>query len=102
MIATGFKRRVERRPLPEALRVADLFSGAGGLSEGFRQAGCRVLAGSDIDPDACATYALNFPEATTVHGNIRNSGVWRNLVEASHDVDIVVGGPPCQAFSQMR
>src|SRR5438046_117756 len=43
----------------QAFRVADLFCGAGGMSEGFRQAGCRILVGSDIDPDACATYALN-------------------------------------------
>ncbi len=102
MNATRFDQRVEGRALPEALRVVDLFSGAGGLSEGFRQAGCRVLAGSDVDPDACATYALNFPEAVTVPGDIRDSGVRRKLVAASQDVDIVVGGPPCQAFSQMR
>lgn len=36
--------------------VVDLFSGAGGLSEGFRQAGFAVAAGSDNDPDALATY----------------------------------------------
>jgi DNA (cytosine-5)-methyltransferase 1 len=84
------------------LRIADLFSGAGGLSEGFRQAGYRILAGSDLDPDACATYALNFPEAEVVCGEIRALRVRRELLGAAAGADVVVGGPPCQAFSQMR
>jgi len=89
--------------LPDRVRVADLFCGAGGLSEGFRQAGCRILVGSDIDPDACATYALNFPEAHAIHGDIREPAVHREVTSAATaDVDIVIGGPPCQAFSQMR
>jgi len=89
--------------LTPRLRVADLFSGAGGLSEGFRQAGCRILVGSDIDPDACATFALNFPEAVSVHGDIRDAKVRGRLTSAATmDVDMIVGGPPCQAFSQMR
>ena len=83
-------------------RVVDLFCGAGGLSEGFRQAGYQVVAGSDFDPDACATYALNFPEAQTICGDIRNNSVRRKLISASRDAEIVVGGPPCQAFSQVR
>jgi DNA (cytosine-5)-methyltransferase 1 len=84
------------------LRVADLFAGAGGLSEGFRQAGYRILAGSDVDPDACATYALNFPEAWAVCGDIRELRVRREVLEAAAGADVVVGGPPCQAFSQVR
>lgn len=84
------------------LRVADLFCGAGGLSEGFREAGYRIAAGSDVDPDACATYALNFPEACTVNGDIREVRVRRELLEAAAGAEVVVGGPPCQAFSQMR
>jgi DNA (cytosine-5)-methyltransferase 1 len=84
------------------LKVADLFSGAGGLSEGFRQAGYRVMAGSDIDPDACATYALNFPDTRTINGDIRELAIRHELLEASAGVQVVVGGPPCQAFSQVR
>lgn len=80
----------------------DLFAGAGGISEGFRLEGFRAIAASDIDPDACATYKLNFPDAKVVHGDLRNPAVARELLEASLDADIVVGGPPCQAFSQVR
>lgn len=94
--------RVSEELGPESFAVADLFSGAGGLSEGFRQAGYRIAAGSDVDPDACATYALNFPEARTVCGDIRDPAVRERLVEAAVGAHLVVGGPPCQAFSQMR
>lgn len=86
----------------EPLGVMDLFAGAGGLSEGFRQAGFRVVAGSDLDPDACATYRVNFPEAETICGDIREREVRQQVTEAGRDVDVLVGGPPCQAFSQVR
>jgi DNA (cytosine-5)-methyltransferase 1 len=84
------------------LSLIDLFCGAGGLSEGFRQAGFRILAGSDIDPDACASFALNFPEAQSVHGDLRDASVREQLLARGNQALVVVGGPPCQAFSQMR
>ena len=86
----------------ESMQVVDLFCGAGGLSEGFRSAGFRVIAGSDIDPDACATYAANFTEAQTVWGDLREPGVQEELLEFARVAEVIVGGPPCQAFSQMR
>lgn len=87
----------------DSLSVADLFCGAGGFSEGFRQAGCRIVVGSDVDPDASATFATNFPEAESVNGDIRQPAVRRQVTAATAgDVDLIVGGPPCQAFSQMR
>lgn len=83
-------------------KVVDLFCGAGGLSEGFRSAGYQIVAGSDSDPDACATYQLNFPEAQAIYGDVRTIGVRRKIFAAARDAEIVVGGPPCQAFSQVR
>lgn len=82
--------------------VVDLFSGAGGLSEGFRQAGFAVAAGSDNDPDALATYQANFPEAEAVWGDIREQRVKERVRFAARKADVLVGGPPCQAFSQVR
>jgi DNA (cytosine-5)-methyltransferase 1 len=85
------------------LKLVDLFCGAGGFAEGFRQAGgYAIMAGSDIDPDACATFRLNFPEAATIHGDIRDAEVRRNVLVGSAGADLVIGGPPCQAFSQVR
>lgn len=83
-------------------RLVDLFCGAGGLSEGFRQAGYEILAGSDIDPDACATYRLNFPDATTICGDLREPDIRKAVVEAGANADVLAGGPPCQGFSQVR
>jgi DNA (cytosine-5)-methyltransferase 1 len=82
--------------------IVDLFAGAGGLAEGFRQAGFAIRAGTDVDPDACATFALNFPEAETICGDIRSPDVRLRVLEAAREAAIVVGGPPCQAFSQVR
>jgi DNA (cytosine-5)-methyltransferase 1 len=82
--------------------VVDLFCGAGGIAQGFRQAGFETLAASDIDPDACATFAKNFPEATVLHGDLRSPSVKAQLLEAAGRADVVAGGPPCQAFSQVR
>lgn len=82
--------------------IVDLFCGAGGLSEGFRQAGYEVLAGSDIDPDACATFRANFPGALTLSGDIRDPENHAAVVEVARDASVVAGGPPCQGFSQVR
>ena len=82
--------------------MVDLFCGAGGLSEGFRQAGFTVLAGSDNDPDALATFAANFPEAQAILGDIRLPAIRERILEAARQATVLVGGPPCQAFSQVR
>lgn len=84
------------------IAVADLFCGAGGLSEGFRQAGAHIVAGADLDPDACATFALNFPESRCITGDVRKRAVRERVLAASAGAGVVVGGPPCQAFSQVR
>ncbi|MDP2619798.1 MAG: DNA cytosine methyltransferase [Hyphomicrobiales bacterium] len=80
----------------------DLFCGAGGLSEGFRQAGFHVLAGNDIDESAGETYAATHEEAKFLPGPIENITT-ADLLKASGlkagELDCLIGGPPCQAFS---
>ena len=65
----------------EAPTIVDLFAGAGGIYEGFRLEGFRAVAASDIDPDACATYKLNFPGANVIHGDVRYEAVAREILE---------------------
>lgn len=89
-------------PQGDGPTVVDLFCGAGGISEGFRQAGFRILAGVDADPDAIATYALNFPEALAINADIRSTDALTLIASIAANVDVLVGGPPCQAFSQVR
>lgn len=80
----------------------DLFCGAGGLSEGFRQAGFEVLAGNDIDGPAGQTFEATHGEAKFLPGPIQNYAASDFLRAASlkkGQLDVLVGGPPCQGFS---
>jgi len=82
--------------------VVDLFCGAGGLSEGFRQAGFRVLAGLDFDAAAGRTFESTHPEATFFCGRIQDVSV-SDILKATGlrpgMLDVLVGGPPCQGYS---
>lgn len=84
------------------MTVIDLFCGAGGLSEGFRQAGFHVLAGQDFDEQAGATFSATHPEATFVGGPIQDVTPQQLLKAAGvkrGEIDVIVGGPPCQGYS---
>jgi DNA (cytosine-5)-methyltransferase 1 len=71
-----------------------LFSGAGGLDLGLQQAGHEIVWANDIDPDAVETYRKNI-ESHIVLGDI--SGIKSGDIP---NCDVVVGGFPCQGFSQ--
>lgn len=88
----------------ESPTAVDLFCGAGGLSEGLRQAGFRLLAAADHDPDACQTYALNFQDVTLIEGDLTGRKKHEEVlaVVSGQRVDLLAGGPPCQAYSQVR
>jgi DNA (cytosine-5)-methyltransferase 1 len=85
-----------------SLTAIDLFCGAGGLSEGFRQAGFHVLAGQDYDEKAGATFAATHPEAKFIGGSIQDVTPQKLLKAAGvkrGEIDVIVGGPPCQGYS---
>lgn len=96
-------RHYERRAAPgRGPTCLDLFSGAGGLAEGFRQAGFSVLAGSDIDRVAGATFRHNFPTASFFECNISDLSGAELLADAGlrrGELDCLLGGVPCQSFS---
>ena len=79
----------------------DFFAGAGGLSCGFLQAGFRVCFANDFEDVCVRTYKFNHPELSSkkvLKEDIRK--IVDNISDyISEDVDIVVGGPPCQGFS---
>ncbi|ODU04064.1 MAG: hypothetical protein ABS81_11835 [Pseudonocardia sp. SCN 72-86] len=86
------------------LRLVDLFAGCGGLTRGFLDANrdpeatsvFDVVAAVEMDRAAAATYAANYGRDHLLHGKIED---WPT--EDIPDADIVVGGPPCQGFSNL-
>lgn len=87
------------------IRVLDLFSGAGGLSEGFKRASASrgvprrytTLRAVESDPAAAASYEANHGKGTVFAGTVE---AWLRD-EGAPEADIVLGGPPCQGFSAL-
>ena len=79
--------------------IIDLFSGAGGLSLGFKQTEqVNIVAAAENNPNARKTYKRNFKEVKRLYPDVRNID-YHELKESVGQVDIVIGGPPCQGFS---
>ncbi|MEW5873411.1 MAG: DNA cytosine methyltransferase [Chloroflexota bacterium] len=97
------------------LRVVDLFSGCGGLSLGFQRAGYKILGGVECDQKAARTHALNFfkglsEEDLEIHASpvdITDTSPEQFMIKVLHAespdnlLDIIIGGPPCQAFARI-
>ncbi|MCF6337451.1 MAG: DNA cytosine methyltransferase [Gammaproteobacteria bacterium] len=79
-----------------------LFCGAGGCSLGFKQAGYSILYANDKDVAAVETYKKNFPDTLCSHEDIDNldfNEIMMTVDLRPGELDILVGGPPCQGFS---
>ena len=83
------------------MNVLDLFCGCGGLSEGFRLAGYNIVGGIDFNKSAIDTYNKNFPEGKGICCDLLEMDKKKILAEFGNlkNVDIIIGGPPCQGFS---
>lgn len=98
---TLVRRRGDGNRHPDRTTV-DLFCGAGGIAEGFRQAGYRCLYGNDRMQQAIETFSLNHPDAWGDPRDIEDvdaADVRSTLGLDPTDLDVLVGGPPCQGFS---
>ncbi len=79
----------------------DLFCGAGGLSLGFEQVGFKNIFAVEFNPNFAETYRKNFKNHKLIVDDIRNitNADIDQLTKNCKDVDVVIGGPPCQGFS---
>ena len=89
-------------------RVLDLFAGCGGLSLGFQAAGFEIAAAVENDPDAARSHGTNFHNGAADHSKARDIRfppgelvVELGLGDVEQAFDVIVGGPPCQAFARV-
>jgi DNA (cytosine-5)-methyltransferase 1 len=91
--------------MPKKLTAVDLFSGCGGLTQGLKDAGFKVVSAVEIDEKALATYKLNHPRVPIAGRDIRDVTAEQILVLSRlsrGDLDLLAGCPPCQGFSSIR
>lgn len=99
---SGADRSTRSRTVKGVPTAVGIFVGAGGLDLGFRQAGFRLLAASDHEPEAESTHQRNWPGVPFILEDVRKLTVDR-IMEATQGrrPDVIIGGPPCQGFSTL-
>lgn len=81
-------------------KVIDLFAGAGGFSLGFEQEGFDIILANEYNPDIAAAYEKNHKVAEIITGDIRLLPLEDVFGRYRDRTDVIIGGPPCQGFSQ--
>ena len=83
------------------LTAIDLFSGCGGFSYGFQQAGFEILLGIDNTDIALKTFEKNHKNSKALLLDLHEDNSIDKIVEATKNkkIDVIIAGPPCQGFS---
>lgn len=87
------------------ITAIDVFAGAGGLTQGLKQAGVQVIGAIELDSLASETYLLNHPDVIMWNKDIqtvKGREILKRLNIKKGDLDILAGCPPCQGFSSLR
>jgi DNA (cytosine-5)-methyltransferase 1 len=88
--------------MSDGLNCVDLFSGAGGFSLGFKQAGFTISAAVDRSEAALQTYSHNLPDANVIQADLQevsSSQLFNRVDVSANEIDVLIGGPPCKGFS---
>lgn len=85
--------------MKKKLKVIDLFSGCGGLNEGFKKAGFETSVSNDVWEPAGKTFIKNNKKSRFVLGDITLKKIRDEIIKHGRGSDVLVGGPPCQAYS---
>ena len=82
-------------------KFIDLFCGAGGFAKGFEMAGLECIGGIDNIQAAVDTHSHNFPNSKSICRDIRTiePEEFHEEIGSQHNVDVIIGGPPCPTFS---
>lgn len=83
-------------------KILDLFSGAGGFSKGFSmEENFQPVLATDFNEPALKTYKKNFPDTEIILGDITKDEIRQKIISEakSREVNMIIGGPPCQGFS---
>ena len=81
-------------------KVIDLFAGVGGMSLGFENAGFEVILANEYDAAIAAAYEKNHKKTKMICGDITKLDLNKTFLNYKGKVDVIIGGPPCQGFSQ--
>lgn len=81
-------------------KVIDLFAGVGGLSLGFENCGFDVVLANEYDESIAAAYKANHKGTRMIVGDITSLDLEKTFGPYQGQIDVVIGGPPCQGFSQ--
>lgn len=87
-----------------ALRAVDLFSGAGGVTTGYKSAGVHVVGAVDLDPASLLTYYANHPDVRLFSGDLAKldpKKLRRHLGLRRYELDVLTACAPCQTFSTL-
>jgi DNA (cytosine-5)-methyltransferase 1 len=89
--------------MKKTLKIIDLFCGVGGLSYGFaKDDRFEIVAANEILPQMAKAYSLNHPKTKVYNEDVKEFNakkVSRDLGIDPEEIDLIIGGPPCQAYS---
>jgi DNA (cytosine-5)-methyltransferase 1 len=88
-----------------AYRVLDLFAGGGGFSTGFQmvssnhESAFEVVKAVEINEEACETLKLHLGKDRVICGDVTDEAIKQRIINECGEIDVIIGGPPCQTYS---